>query len=92
MLPRSTGAELPGTNELFRRKVDGCVHSIAAAHAVCLEAARGRGESPSTCDPRLTAELLVHAWEGAALRSRLRRDARPLEEVVDFRLAAMAAR
>lgn len=86
------GQELSGTSEVFRRKIDGCLDSIAAAHAVCLEEARVRGDLPSTCDPRLTAELLVNAWEGAALRSRLRRDARPLDEVLDFCLAAMAAR
>ena len=86
------GQELSGTNELFRRKIDGCLAAIAAAHAVCFEEARVRGDVPSTCDARLTADLLVSAWEGAALRSRLLRSARPLDEVLDFFLAAVTAR
>jgi TetR/AcrR family transcriptional regulator, transcriptional repressor for nem operon len=86
------GQELSGTNELFRRKIDHCLATIAAAHAVCLEEARVRGDLPSTCDARLMAELLVNAWEGAALCSRLLRNARPLEEILDFCLAAMVAR
>ena len=86
------GQELSGSNELFRRKIDHCMATIASAHAVCLEEARVRGDLPSTCDARLMAELLVNAWEGAALRSRLQRDARPLDEILDFCLAAMAGR
>jgi hypothetical protein len=30
------------------------------------------------------AELLINCWEGAALRSRLRRDPDPLVEMLDF--------
>jgi TetR/AcrR family transcriptional repressor of nem operon len=30
------------------------------------------------------AELLVNCWEGAALRTRLRRDPAPLREMLDF--------
>jgi len=88
----SLGQELSGTNERFRHKIDDCLTAIAAAHAVCLEEARVRGDLPSTCDARRTAELLVNAWEGAALRSRLLRSARPLDEILDFCLAAMASR
>jgi TetR/AcrR family transcriptional repressor of nem operon len=38
------------------------------------------------------AELLVNAWEGAALRSRLVRSSRPLDAVLDFYFAAMTTR
>ena len=86
------GQELSGTNTVFRRKIEDCLSTISAAHADCLEEARVRGDLPSTCDARLAAELLVNAWEGAALRSRLLRSARPLDEALDFCLAAMAAR
>jgi TetR/AcrR family transcriptional regulator, transcriptional repressor for nem operon len=86
------GQELSGANERFRRKIDDCMAAIAAAHAVCLEEARKRGDLPSTCDTRRAADLLVSAWEGAALRSRLQRSARPLDEILDFCLSAMAAR
>jgi TetR/AcrR family transcriptional repressor of nem operon len=38
------------------------------------------------------ADVLVDAWEGAALRTRLVRNGRPLEAVLDFYFAAVAAR
>jgi TetR/AcrR family transcriptional regulator, transcriptional repressor for nem operon len=84
------GQELSGANEVFRHKIDDCLSAIAAAHAACLEEARTRGDLPTTCDTRRAAELLVNAWEGAALRSRLTRSGRPLEEILDFCFAAMA--
>ena len=40
--------------------------------------------------PRDLANLLVDCWEGAALRSRLRRDPKPLIAMVDFYLGALA--
>lgn len=86
------GQELSGANEAFRHKIDGCLSAIAAAHAACLEEARTRGDLPTTCDTRRAAELLVNAWEGAALRSRLTRSGRPLEEILDFFFCAMATR
>ena len=67
------GQELSGVSEVFRRKIEGCFADIAARLAVCLEEARKRGDLPPDADPRRLASLLVDCWEGAALRSRLRR-------------------
>ena len=86
------GQELSGANELFRRKIEGCVASIAGRLAQCLEEARAAGDLPPGIDARAMAELLVNAWEGAALRSRLVRSRRPLDAVLDFYFAAMTAR
>ena len=36
------------------------------------------------------ASLLVDCWEGAALRSRLRREAAPLNAMLDFYFSAVA--
>jgi TetR/AcrR family transcriptional repressor of nem operon len=36
--------------------------------------------------------LLVNCWEGAALRSRLRRDAKPLKAMLDFYFRSAVAR
>jgi Tetracyclin repressor-like, C-terminal domain len=52
--------------------------------AVCLDEARRRGDIPADCDAQRMACLLVDCWEGAALRSRLRRDAAPLDAMLDF--------
>lgn len=86
------GQELSGASEVFRRKIEGCVGTIAARLAVCLEEARSRGDLPAETNPAQMADVLVDAWEGAAFRTRLVRNGRPLEAVLDFYFAAVAAR
>lgn len=78
------GQELSGGNELFRRKIESCIKEIENAVARCLAEARAMGELPASCDTRLTAHMIVNAWEGAALRSRILRARKPLDQVLDF--------
>ena len=78
------GQELSGTSEIFRAKIEECMASIAGRVAVCVEEARERGELPATIDSQRYADVLVNAWEGAALRSRLLRNPVPLNEFLDF--------
>jgi TetR/AcrR family transcriptional repressor of nem operon len=78
------GQELSGVNEVFRRKVEQCFSEIADRIAGCLQEAIQVGELPEETDPEKMAELLVNCWEGAALRTRLRRDPAPLREMLDF--------
>lgn len=78
------GQELSGVSERFRRKIDECFSQIAEQIAICLEEARSRAEIPADSDPGQMASLLVDCWEGAALRSRLRRDPAPLNAMLDF--------
>jgi TetR/AcrR family transcriptional repressor of nem operon len=78
------GQELSGVSAVFRRKIDGCFSEIAERLAVCLEEARERGDIPAHSNARHMACLLVDCWEGAALRSRLQRDAAPLTAMLDF--------
>ncbi len=85
------GQELSGASELFRVKIDGCLGQISSSLAVCLEEARGLGDLPSHIDATAMAELLVNAWEGAALRSRLTKSPQPLEATLDFYLGAMTS-
>jgi hypothetical protein len=60
--------------------------------AVCLEEARERGDIPPDSDPPRLASLLVDCWEGAALRSRLRRNPAPLTAMLDFYFRSAVAR
>jgi TetR/AcrR family transcriptional regulator, transcriptional repressor for nem operon len=85
------GQELSGVNEVFRSKIEWCFSVIASRIAGCLEEARERGEIPATADPAEMANLLLNCWEGAALRSRLRRDPAPLGDVLDFYFEAAVA-
>jgi len=84
------GQELSGVSEVFRDKVEWCFSEIARRIAVCVEQARERGDLPATTEPRKLADLLVDCWEGAALRTRLRRDPAPLQAMLDFYFRAAA--
>jgi TetR/AcrR family transcriptional repressor of nem operon len=78
------GQELSGISDVFRRKVEECFSVIAKALAACLEEARQQGDIPIDSNPRQMANLLVDCWEGAALRSRLRRSPSSLNAMLDF--------
>ena len=78
------GQELSGVNPEFRHKIDACLTEIGDTLGGCLEKAREQGDLPAGADCGQLAQLLVDCWEGAALRSRLRRSAAPLEAMLDF--------
>ncbi|MCO5100366.1 MAG: TetR/AcrR family transcriptional regulator [Burkholderiaceae bacterium] len=85
------GQELSGVSEVFRHKIEWCFAQIAERLAACLEEARHAGDLPPRTDPRELADRLVDCWEGAALRSRLRRDPAPLDAMLDFFFAGVGA-
>lgn len=84
------GQELSGVSEVFRAKIEWCFSSIAKRLALCLEEAKQQGDIPASCDIGQMANLLVDCWEGAALRSRLRRNPAPLAAMLDFYLRSIA--
>jgi TetR/AcrR family transcriptional regulator, transcriptional repressor for nem operon len=85
------GQELSGVSDVFRHRIDDCFSVIAEQMAVCLDEARQQGEIPADVDPHAMASLLVDCWEGAALRSRLRREAAPLHAMLDFYFHAVTS-
>ncbi|HET9984303.1 MAG TPA: TetR family transcriptional regulator C-terminal domain-containing protein [Longimicrobiales bacterium] len=85
------GQELAGTSEVFRRRIEECFAAIGARIATCLEEAARRGDVPPGTDCRQMADRLVDCWEGAALRTRLRRDPAPLGAMLDFYFRAAVA-
>jgi TetR/AcrR family transcriptional repressor of nem operon len=78
------GQELSGTSEVFRTRIEACFRAIADRVAICLEEACRQGDLPPGTDCPRMADLLIDCWEGAALRTRLRRDPAPLEAMLDF--------
>lgn len=86
------GQELSGVNEQFRRRIEDCLSGITSRLALCLEEARANGEIPADADSRRMADLLVDCWEGAALRSRLRRDPSSLTAMLDFYFQSVVPR
>lgn len=86
------GQELSGANDVFRTRIERCFTAITERVADCLEEARRAGDLPSEADTRRMASLLIDCWEGAALRSRLRRNAAPLTAMLDFYFHSAAVR
>lgn len=84
------GQELSGVSPVFRQKIESCFAEIARRISHCLEEARRNGELPADTEPRAMADLLVDCWEGAALRSRLRRSPAPLDSMLDFYFQGVA--
>lgn len=84
------GQELSGVSPIFQEKIEACLSTIASRIADCMEQARARGDLAPDVDPRHMANLVVNCWEGAALRSRLKRDPAPLNAMLDFYFAAVA--
>jgi TetR/AcrR family transcriptional repressor of nem operon len=78
------GQELSGVNEAFREKIDGCFVEIGRILAGCLDEACRQGDLAPDADCEQMAALLIDCWEGAALRSRLKRSPAPLEAMLDF--------
>ncbi|MDZ7778407.1 MAG: TetR family transcriptional regulator C-terminal domain-containing protein [Gemmatimonadota bacterium] len=85
------GQELSGVNPVFREKIDACLTEIGDTLAGCLEEARRTGDLPADADCAQMSALLVDCWEGAALRSRLRRSPAPLEAMLDFYFGRIGA-
>ncbi len=84
------GQELSGVNEVFAKRIEWCFSEVTRRLAECLEDARRQGDLPSDCDADDMANVLLNCWEGAALRSRLRRDPAPLDRMLDFYFSAAA--
>jgi TetR/AcrR family transcriptional regulator, transcriptional repressor for nem operon len=83
------GQELSGVSEVFRAKIEWCFSSIAERLAICLDEAKQHGDLPASCDIGQMSNLLVDCWEGAALRSRLRRNPASLNAMLDFYISSV---
>ena len=78
------GQELSGVSDVFSRRIDKCLSTIAERISVCLAKAQENGDLRPDLDTLRMASLLVDCWEGAALRSRLRGNPAPLAAMLDF--------
>ena len=84
------GQELSGVSPVFRKKVEACFRVISSHFEAALQRARVKGQLRKGVDPEALADLLVNCWEGAALRSRIRRNADPLGQMLDFYFDAVS--
>lgn len=83
------GQELAGVSPVFQAKIEACFSAIADRLACCFVEAKAEGSLSDQADPEALANLVINCWEGAALRSRLRRDPSPLQSMLDFYFSAV---
>ena len=83
------GQELAAQNETFRLRLEEIFARWQDAFADVFEAARDVGEIAADEDPLLLAGVLLSGLQGALLRSKLQRSARPLRELSAFLMARM---
>lgn len=73
------GQEMGSLPEPFRAELIAVLEDWQRRTAACLEAARHAGEIAGDSDCAMLAETFWIGWEGAVLRAKLERRARPLE-------------
>lgn len=73
------GQELGAFNEAYRARLEAVFGDWQRRLAQCLAAARAEGEIAADADPAALAEFFWIGWEGAVLRAKLTRSARPLD-------------
>ena len=65
--------------ESYRASLIAVFHDWESRLARCLEAAQHRGEIPASVDCEQAAAFFWIGWEGAVLRAKLERSAKPLD-------------
>ena len=73
------GQELAVLPDSYRASLIAVFHDWESRLARCLEAAQQRGEIPASVDCEQAAAFFWIGWEGAVLRAKLERSAKPLD-------------
>ncbi|EPZ14248.1 hypothetical protein M622_06635 [Thauera terpenica 58Eu] len=73
------GQEMAALPESYRASLIAVFHDWESRLARCLEAAQHRGEIPASVDCEQAAAFFWIGWEGAVLRAKLERSAKPLD-------------
>ena len=85
------GQEMGALPESFRDRLKETFEDWQARLAVCLSEAQKAGEVSAAADVAQLAAVFWIGWEGAVLRAKLERSARPLEVFAGFFFASLAA-
>ena len=75
------GQEMAALPESYRASLIAVFHDWESRLARCLEAAQQRGEIPASVDCEQAAAFFWIGWEGAVLRAKLERSAKPLDVI-----------
>jgi TetR/AcrR family transcriptional repressor of nem operon len=82
-------AEVASTSEKLGGAVDNALAFWAARLGEAIAEGQAAGEISTEVDPVATAQLLVDAWEGAALRAKALKNSTPLDNVLAFAFTAL---
>lgn len=78
------GQEMGALPESFRTRLKETFEVWQARFSACLVEAQRAGELAADADPKQLAICFWIGWEGAVLRAKLERSAKPLEVFADF--------
>lgn len=76
--------ELSSQNEKFRARLDDVFLGWQQQFARCLDEARAAGEIAADTDTEKLAEYLLAGWQGAILRSKMCKNAAPMQSFMDI--------
>jgi len=76
--------EMADVNATIGRKIDYIFKNFTVALSQCLREAQSRGDIRSDCDIDQLAEFIFNSWEGALIRMKASRNARPLAAFMDI--------
>jgi TetR/AcrR family transcriptional repressor of nem operon len=74
------GAELSTQSAEVRGQVEAALEQWTAKVTAVLRESRAAGTLKSTLEPEPLANFLVNAWEGAALRAKVTRSSKPVDD------------
>lgn len=83
------GLETADSSETLREATAGLLDRLSGALRACLDEAAATGALPAGSDTAALADLLADSWEGAIMRMKVTRSARPLRRFMDLLLARL---
>jgi TetR/AcrR family transcriptional repressor of nem operon len=86
------GQELAGLDDGFREQLEAVLLSWEERVSGCLSKAILQGELDRDADPEALSRFFWIGWEGAVLRSKLTRNAEPLDQFAELYFAKIACR
>lgn len=86
------GQEMGALPESFRARLKETFEDWQARFSACLSEAQQAGELAADADPARLAAFFWIGWEGAVLRAKLERSARPLETFAGLFFAGLPVR
>lgn len=86
------GQECACLNDMFRIQINKVFADWQTRLAACLEEARLNGDIDADADPKQLAAYFWIGWEGAVMRAKLERSAKPLDLFAQMYLAQLESR